>query len=374
MALKILHSADWQLGKAFTRFGDGDLPALLREARLAVVERLAAIAAENEVAAVLVAGDVLESEHAEPALLRRMVHRMAGYRGPWLLLPGNHDPARAGGIWERFEKSGDCPANVRVLSEPRPVPLEDGQLLVLPAPLTQKHVAGDPTAWFDSADLPAGALKVGLGHGPAAGILPEQAASANPIARDRAERSGLDYLALGDWHSILQVGPRTWYSGTPEPDDFTRTGLGEALLVTLDGPGAPPRIERQRTGRHIWRHERLDIGVAPNPAAIEDQLEALVGKLERPGETVLRLAVEGLVDLATGGAVEAMLDRLAARLRHLDSRLDDLRVEPSETDLAAFAGEPLLAEVAAALERSTDESAPLALRLLHNIWQRLGHA
>lgn len=371
MAIRLLHTADWQLGKPFTRFAEGDVAALLREARLAAVERIAGIAAEAEVAAVLVAGDVLESEHAEPGLLRRMVHRMAAYSGPWLLLPGNHDPARPGGVWDRFRQSGDCPANVRVLSEPQPATLADGRLIVLPAPLTQKQVTGDPTEWFAAADVPAGAVKVGLAHGSVPALLPETAGGANPIALDRAAAAGLDYLALGDWHSVLQIGARTWYSGTPEPDDFTKSGQGEVLLVTAEGPGSTITVERRRTGRHEWRAGTLDLGQAPTATAIEDQLQALLATLPTPGDTVLRLSVAGALDLAGRAGLEDALERLGERLRHLELETGALTTAASEADLAALAAEPLLAEVAAALGRATDPAAPLALRLLHGTWQRL---
>ena len=371
MAIKLLHTADWQLGKPFSRFADSDAAALLREARLAAVERLATLAAAEEVACVLVAGDVLESEHAEPQLLRKMMHRMAGYAGPWLLLPGNHDPARPGGVWDRFARSGDCPVNVHVLTTPSPFSILDGQLVILPAPLTQKHVTGDPTAWFATAEIAAVALKVGLAHGAVREFLHAEAESPNPLAHDRAETAGLDYLALGDWHSVLQITPRTWYSGTPEPDDFTKSGLGEALLVTLAEPGGTPLVERRATGRYVWQTRSLDLGHGADAAAIEDQLQALLADLAQPGETVLRLTIEGALDLAGRAALETALERLEARLRHLECRLDGLLTAASEADLASLAGEPLVAEVASALTRSADPAAPLALRLLHATWQRL---
>jgi DNA repair exonuclease SbcCD nuclease subunit len=371
MAIRLLHTADWQLGKPFTRFAEGDVAVHLRDARLDAVGRIADLAAAEDVAAVLVAGDILESEHAEPGLLRRMVHRMAAYPGPWLLLPGNHDPARPGGVWYRFGRSGDCPANVQVLTEARPVTLADGRLVVLPAPLTQKHVTGDPTEWFAAAELPAGAVKVGLAHGSVPALLPETAGDTNPIALERAQSAGLDYLALGDWHSVLQVGARSWYSGTPEPDDFTRSGIGEVLLVTLPGPGSTVAVERRRVGRYEWRAQRVDLGQTPDAAAIEDQLQALLLTFGAPGETVLRLAVEGALDLAGRAVLEAALERLGERLRHLEAETGELATAASEADLASLAAEPLLAEVTAALRGSTDPAAPLALRLLHGTWQRL---
>jgi DNA repair exonuclease SbcCD nuclease subunit len=373
MAIKLLHTADWQLGKPFSRF-DGDIGAMLREARLAAVERIAEIARDADVAVVLVAGDVLESEHAEPGLLRRMVHRMAAFDGPWLLLPGNHDPARAGGVWDRFKQSGDCPANVQVLTEPTPLSLAGGQLVVLPAPLTQKHIAGDPTAWFEAADLPAGCVKVGMAHGSVAELLADQAESPNRIPRQRAEQAGLDYLALGDWHSVLQVGTRCWYSGSPEPDDFTRSGLGEVLLISIDGPGGTVRVERVRSGRYVWQALNVEFGDNPDAGAMRDQLEAVVAGLELPGETVLRLTCTGALDLAGHAALDGLLERLAARVRHLEQRMDQLEIAPSDADLTAFASEPFLAEVVDALSASDDPAAPEALRLLHATWRRLDPA
>ncbi len=40
-------------------------------------------------------------------------------------------------------------------------------------------------------------------------------------------------MALGDWHGRKQIGPRTWYSGTPEPDAFQDNDPGHALIVAL---------------------------------------------------------------------------------------------------------------------------------------------
>ena len=282
MAIKLLHTADWQLGKPFSRF-EGDVGAVLREARLDAVERIAdARQARPTSKPCWWRATCSRASTPSRACCGAWCTAWRGFAGPWLLLPGNHDPARPGGVWDRFQSSGDCPDTIRILAKPEPVPLEGGRLVVLPAPLMQKHVSGDPTSWFDSADLPAGAVKVGLAHGSVPELLAGQAASPNAIPLNRAEQVGLDYLALGDWHSVLQVGPRTWYSGTPEPDDFTRSGLGEVLLVTLSEPGAPIAVDRRRTGRHIWQTSRVDLGVLPDQAVVADQLEAITAGIETP--------------------------------------------------------------------------------------------
>jgi hypothetical protein len=39
------------------------------------------------------------------------------------------------------------------------------EAFVLPAPLQFKRSLDDPTAWFNRAEIPAGALRIGLAHG-----------------------------------------------------------------------------------------------------------------------------------------------------------------------------------------------------------------
>ena len=54
--MRFIHSADWQIGKVFKKFGAKE--ETLRQARLAAIERLGAIAKSNGVHHILVAGDV----------------------------------------------------------------------------------------------------------------------------------------------------------------------------------------------------------------------------------------------------------------------------------------------------------------------------
>jgi DNA repair exonuclease SbcCD nuclease subunit len=98
MAITLLHTADWQVGKAFANF-EGDAGALLRTQRLKTVERIAKIASERHVDVVLVAGDVFETNAVADDTLRRTLNQMQAFKGPWVLLPGNHDAALADSVW-----------------------------------------------------------------------------------------------------------------------------------------------------------------------------------------------------------------------------------------------------------------------------------
>jgi DNA repair exonuclease SbcCD nuclease subunit len=376
VTIRILHTSDWHLGCPFAWI-PADAGAVLRERRLDVIREIAGLARAHRVDAVLVAGDVFDGQHVADTLLDRTLEILTSWSGLWILLPGNHDAARAESVWTRLARRGP-PASVRIALERAPIPIAAGRATVLPAPLADRRSPDDPSEWMDDAPSPPEALRIGLAHGVVEGLAASTARVSNPIARDRAVRAGLAYLALGDRHGTLEVAPRTWYAGTPEPDEFRYREAGHVLLVELDGPTAPPRVVPIPTGRFHWVEERLEL--APLPAV---ELSARVEALRRalpaaPERCVLRLVLEGSVDLTGRAAVDEAVARLAAAVRHLD-RIDRLALQPTELELAALDdGGPIGVCARRLLDRarrapSEEERAvaELALRLLRQETDRL---
>ncbi len=372
MSIRLLHTADWQLGKPFKQI-EGDAGAILRDARYKAVERLAGLARDGGADLIVVAGDVFDGEALPNSALYKAVQAMRGFAGTWLLLPGNHDPAKPGGVWERLVRLG-LPDNVRPLCEPGPVPLLDGRLVVLPAPLRIRHALDDLSAWMDAAASPSGAVRLGLAHGSVSGIVQtrDDAPATNPIARDRAQKAGLDYLALGDWHGAMGLDDRTWYSGTPEPDRYTANDSGNVLMVQLPGPGAPPAVERHRTGAYRWQALGHELVPAEDEGGALRPLEDVLAGLADPAETVLRLRLEGRMRPNAHGDLMALEERWRGRLHHFEMDDTGIEVEAETADLGLHAADPLVKEVA---ERLADRAgtggeearrARMALRLLHH--------
>lgn len=339
--------------------------------------RLAALATEQAVDAVLVAGDVFDGNLVADRTLLQAMAAMRGFAGPWLLLPGNHDAALAESAWTRLERL-DPPANLLIARTPAPIVLADGRLVVLPAPLTERHSQDDLTAWMDTAATPAMALRVGLAHGSVADRLPAAAEAANPIAPDRAETARLDYLALGDWHGTLEIAPRTWYAGTPEPDRFKANAAGQALLVELDGPGAPPRVTPLATAAHAWQEVALDLSATGDAEAPALRIDRALAQGRCELKRIVRLGLRGGVDLAARAGIAAVIERWHGELRHLEV-VDELQAAPSASDLARLAGQPAIGQVARALaqealagEAEARAVAALALQLLFLEHERLG--
>src|SRR3546814_20783809 len=121
------------------------------------------------------------------------------------------------------------------------------------------HNLEDPTARFDSMETPGATLRIGLAHG-SIRDFGSQGETKNQIAPDRARRSNLDYLALGDWHGALRVDGRTWYAGTPEVDRFQRDDPGQALVVELS-TGAEPSVTPIRDWRSVVTGKSVSVRV-----------------------------------------------------------------------------------------------------------------
>src|SRR6266852_1570253 len=133
MALSFIHTADWQIGKVFGSIG-GEAAVLLKLQRIKTVQRIAQLATERRVDAVLVAGDVFENNLVSNETIHALLHAMGSFKGAWVLIPGNHDPAVAESVWQRMRALG-CPENVHIGLEPKSITLADGRLAVLPATL-----------------------------------------------------------------------------------------------------------------------------------------------------------------------------------------------------------------------------------------------
>ena len=350
---RILHTADWQIGRQYGSFEPEDAAALA-DARFGAVERLANLAATTGVDVVLVAGDVFDAQGVSPRTIRRLFNAMAGFSGPWVMIPGNHDAALAEGVWRLVERLEVLPANVHLALVPGVVKLAELRLAVLCAPLTQRHTYGDLTDWFDHRETPEGWLRIGMAHGAVQGVLAEDIDSANPIAADRATTARLDYLALGDWHGRKEIDARTWYSGTPEPDRFKDNDSGHALIIEIDAPGTMPRVATERTAKHRWRQLRFDVQVD------SDVDRVIAGLTACDAGDVVEIEVVGHVDLVGHGRISAALGEAEGVLRCLRSDLTGLRLMPTPDDIAALQADGYLGEVITELRDTVGAEAACA--------------
>jgi DNA repair exonuclease SbcCD nuclease subunit len=339
---RFLHTADWQIGRQYGSFARDDA-VTLAEARITAVEVIARLASQHAVDAVLVAGDVFDAQTIAEKTIRRMFNAMAGYSGPWIMIPGNHDAALTESVWTFAKRLQAPPPNLHLALVNQVLAFPAAGFVVLCAPLTQRQTHDDLTSWFDDAVTPDGQLRIGVAHGSVQGILAEEIDSANPIAADRAHSARLDYLALGDWHGCRQIDSRTWYSGTPEPDRFKSNSPGFALLVEIPAVGAEPVVTQLATASYHWTTWEHQLNVPSDADEIVASFDAV-----RANE-VLQCRLTGQTDLAGMQRLRNAISRAEARARSVAVDLSGLRLLPTAEDIAALKADGYLGEVIAEL-------------------------
>jgi hypothetical protein len=293
------------------------------------VQRIAQEAAARNVEAVLVAGDVFENNLVGNETVHGVLHAMEGFKGDWVLIPGNHDPGVAESVWQRIQSLG-TPKNLHLALEPEPILVADSRLVILPAPLRRKHEFEDLTAVWDSIDTPASAARVGLAHGSVEGRLPQESEATNLINVNRENLARLDYLALGDWHGTQKVATRTWYSGTPEPDRFKDNDAGNVLLVTIAAPGSQLVVEPLHVARFTWTSIAAHLNGNEDLGALEAQFSSLGEPFD---QYIVSLVVAGTVDFATRELFDRLLSRWRGRFTSLGDDCLQLVAQPTDADL-----------------------------------------
>jgi DNA repair exonuclease SbcCD nuclease subunit len=186
------------------------------------------------------------------------------------------------------------------------------------------------------------------------------------VTTEEIAATGLDYLALGHWHSASRgrAGSTTYaYSGAPEPVALDQDRAGKVLVVTLDERNGKKSvaIDERKVGRTRFEKLELDAGGVGSQPALVDLLAAradpdlvldvrLIGV--RPDE--LDLQVEE-VEAAVGGRF------LKVRVRDRSvPALSEGAIPPPDTVLGAFIRD-VEARVAE-LEAGGDDGAAAELR------------
>ena len=372
--VRILHSADWQIGKPYNFVGDSQKRFRLQEERLRALGRIGAAARQQGASLVVVAGDLFDSTTVAISTALEVLEAIGAMALPVLVIPGNHDHGAPGGIWDSPDWQRHQPErapNLQLLLERQP--LELAQLVVLPCPLLRKQDASDPTGWIrglDWASLPAGKPRLVIAHGGIQGFSgrdygaeanwgsapdPAGPGAMNHIDLAQLPLGELDYIALGDWHNLKQVSSKAWYSGTPEPDRHDQgeaNQRGQVLRVDL-GRGQEPQVEVLPTGRLSWHNLAMHLGTDADLEQLEARIQERTGG--RVSQDLLRLELSGSLSLAAHR-------RYSSLLADLEHQLLDLRLKGG-CDQAPQAG-----ELAALTERPED---PLIARVAMELQARL---
>ncbi len=366
--LRLLHTADVHLG---ARHADlGEQAAAQRERQLAAFVATVDLALAEKVDIVLIAGDLFDSNTQPRRSVERVaaeLRRLGDGRIRTVIIPGTHDVYDRSSIYRVHDLKAMAGSSVdddlvTVLTPDQPqVHLEACDVIVhgtvfatkrAPhSPLRDLHVqGGDGATWH-----------VGMVHG-ALAIPGRTDGDEVVVTREEIAATGLDYLALGHWHSTQGAkagGTAYAYSGAPEPVAVSQDGAGKVLLVTLDevNGARAVRIEERTVGR--TRFGELEIAAAEvgdQPALVKrivgladpdlvlevrltgvrpDELDVAPEEVEEGAKSrFLKLRVRDLsLPALTQGALPSPDTIPGAFIRNVEGRIAELEADPSPSSL-----------------------------------------
>jgi DNA repair exonuclease SbcCD nuclease subunit len=307
--LKLLHTADWHLGRRFPSFSE-EAQKKLSRARMQVISNILDVARRNAVDALLCAGDLFDDPDPEADFweeLARILHQHASPHPPIFLVPGNHDPLTPESVWwPTHPFRTRLPKWVHIVDRDDFSFVLSADAVLYARPCRSKAGENDLALALPAREPGDGRIRIGCVHG---STFDMDGYETNfPIARDAGARRGLDYLAIGDTHSFRDVTPTsvpTVYPGAPEPTSFDEPAAGNVAVVALFRPGRRPYVSPEPVAFWRWADIQCrDMTELRSVLTIPD--------LDR---LVLRLRLNMTVSLAE----ESEVDRILRDLKGTDA-------------------------------------------------------
>ena len=282
--LRIIHTADVHLG---ARHDDlGEQASAQRERQFAAFVATVDLALAEKVDLFLIAGDLFDSNVQPRRSVERVaaqLQRLAAGKIRTVIVPGTHDCYDRASIYRAHDVKALAGSTrdddwVTVLTPEIPrIHLPACDAVVHGPVFATKKAPHSPLRDVPAAVAsarPDATWQIGVVHGSVS--IPGKTDRDDVVfTTDEIAASGLDYLALGHWHSAQQSkarGVAYAYAGAPEPVALNQDRAGKVLLVTLDSTptGRTVTVKDQQVGK--TRLEKLDLdaaGVTSQPALIE---------------------------------------------------------------------------------------------------------
>jgi exonuclease SbcD len=343
--IRILHTADWHLGREFHG-------ADLSEAHIHLFDWLAEEVERLEVDVIVMAGDIYDRA-LPPAssveLLNRELARLSELCEV-VLIAGNHDSMARLSHGPLLKPEIHLAAGAEDVGRPIEIPYgesrEEPSLLIYPVPyldpgITASHFDTEArhqavlAAAFDRCreDLASrgeGHRAMAVAHAFAQGA--EESESERTISIGDADRvptstlDGFDYVALGHLHRPQQVAPAMRYSGSPIPLSYSEVGDGppKSVVIVDFPPSGDPLIETVEVSQYR-KFERISgtldelLNDQRFDECRESWLEVTVTDERRPDQPMdrLRTRFSNVMSLRFSSPISTAEDREAEQLGDL---------------------------------------------------------
>ena len=353
--IRFLHTGDWQLGMTRHFLSEG-VQERFTQSRFDAIRELGRIAKVEDCQFRVVCGDVFESNLVDQKTVSRALEALKDVPVPVYLLPGNHDPLNAASVYRSTAFQDRKPEHVHVIEDTTPIRVNEG-VEIVGIPWTSKRPLQDLVALTTEKLEPAvDTLRVCVAHGMVDNLSPDPddpALISFCAAENAITQNKIHYLALGDRHSLTDVGGsgRIWYAGAPEATDYREVKPGFALVSTITEDGVTTKEVSVGRWKFIERGQ-VDLNTKEDIKALRGWLEELRDK-ER---TIVKLRFVGTLSLSLYGELEELLVHVQDILGALETREKHLVVIPEDADFVDLGFSGFASSTVERLRSSAEES------------------
>ncbi len=348
--IKLLHTADHQLGVKFSGFGEKG-----KQLRHAVKESLKTtvdLALAEAVDLVLIAGDLFDSNAVSRNLVDEAVAQLKRLASiPVCILPGTHDCYDASSVYRRPEFRAT--PNVHIFTdEMRSIAFPDLDLTVYGRANLNPTGTESPLTGLEKTKETH--YHVAMAHGEMA-IEGKSSGDYYPIEGREIAATDMSYVALGHWHryaDFSQGGVKAFYCGAPETLGFEEgEDSGYVLLVSIDESAT--RVEKKRVGKYLWKTIDLEI------EAFETE-EGLLQEIRKHADpnTLLRLRLRGLKPITWDVGEERLAGELEDSFFHIEVIVGELTTSLEPLRAADFPETTVMGQFLRLMEKRLEAAGP----------------
>ena len=255
---RFIHAADIHLDsplRGLERYEGAPVDSI-RQASRRAMENLVALALREQVAFVVIAGDLFDGDWKDyntGLYFVRQMSRLSEAKIPVFLLKGNHDAAN------KLTKSLPLPANVKVFNHksPQTFRLDELGVSIHGQSFASGDVRDDLSANYPAAE--PGLVNIGVLHTCASGRDGHDAYA--PCKLEGLINKGYQYWALGHIHKreVLNKEPLIVFPGNIQGRHIRETGPKGCSMVTVDDRGA---VSEEFVELSVMRWELLEIDLS----------------------------------------------------------------------------------------------------------------
>lgn len=322
---KFIHAADIHLDsplRGLSKYESAPVDAI-RDACRRAFENLVDLAIEENVAFVLLAGDLYDGDwkdYSTGIFLGRQMGRLNQHGIQVFAVAGNHDAAN------RMTKALDTPSNMKILSAAKveTVKLEALSVAIHGRSFKTRHVDENLAAGFCNAEK--GLFNIGLLHT----SLDGRAGHANyaPCTLDDLLSKGYQYWALGHIHKqeIVSETPFVVFPGCIQGRHIRESGPKGCVVVTVEDETVK-KIEKIPLDVLRWTQTQIDLTNIEERRDVLEKIRKAIEQERIPAEDrplAMRLKLTGATKLS---------DQLAAFPEKFEQQIKALGAETAGDDI-----------------------------------------